>query len=245
VPHDASDPRIDLAAVPRFATEIVAWLAAPWALAHVSPVLSAASVILLIGLPAFFATPGDKTKVVVPVPGYVTIGLVVLQMVVAVVAAWSAWPIPIAVLVSILVAVTVRTELSHWARLSGGELTIPGPMHAVNEPLAFLLELLALAALAWWGAEVGSGLVLHLLLGIGAPLAAAVVWGTFASPKPQIALPLAGVVAVKAVVFGAAAVALAGIGHPALGLTFGIVAAANTIIALLDRDAAFQNRLSV
>jgi hypothetical protein len=220
--------------------ELVAWLATAWALAPVSPVLSAVSVLLLIGLPAFFATPGDKKKVIVPVPGYVTLGLVVLQMLAAVVAAWSAWPIPVAILVSVLVAVTIRTELPRWRWLCGGELAIPGPMHAVNEALAFLLELLALAALAWWGAEVGSGLVLHLVLGIGTPLVATVVWGIFASPKPRIALPLPGVIAVKAVVFGAAAIALDAVGHPALGLAFGVIAAANTIVAILDRDAAFQ-----
>jgi hypothetical protein len=34
---------------------------------------------------------------------------------------------------------------------------LPGPWHAANEGLAFLLELEALAGLAWWGADTGSG----------------------------------------------------------------------------------------
>jgi hypothetical protein len=43
-------------------------------------------------------------------------------------------------------------------------------------------------------------------LGIGAPLPAAVVWGMFAAPRAKFGVPLAGVVAVKALVFGAATV---------------------------------------
>jgi hypothetical protein len=242
-PEPAPQPStgIDLASGLRFATEIVAWVATPWALAGVSPVLAGASVLLLIGLPTIFATPGDKAKVVVAVPGYVTIGLVVLQMVAAVVASWAAWPIPLAVLVSVLVGVTIRTELPRWRSLLGGDFVIPRPVHLVNEGLAFVFEVLALASLAWWGAEVGSGLLVPILLGIAAPLAAAVVWGLFASPRPRVKLPLPGVIAVKALVFGLAAIALAGVGHPALGLAYGVIVAANTVLATLDRNAYFQS----
>jgi hypothetical protein len=139
-----------------------------------------------------------------------------------------------------LVLATVRTELPRWRWLTGGDLVVTGPAHLVNEGLAFLVEVLALGALAWWGAEAGSGLILHLLLGIGLPLVAAVVWGGFASPKARVKLPLAGILAVKAVVFGAAMLALDGLGHRTLAIVFAVVAAANTVIATLDRDAAFR-----
>jgi hypothetical protein len=224
----------------RFAAEIVAWVATPWALAAHSPVLAGASVLLLIGLPAVFVTPGDKVKVVVAVPGAVTIGLAVLQLFAATVSAWAAWPVPVALLVWALMIATIYAEVPRWRRLAGGDLVLSGTPHVVNETLAFLLELLALAALAWWGAEAGSGLFLHLLLGIGIPLVAAAVWGIFASPKARVRLPLAGILAVKALVFGAAMLAIDGLGHRALAVAFGVIATANTVIAALDRDAAFQ-----
>lgn len=215
-------------------------MATPWALAAHSPVLAGAALLLLIGLPTVFVTPGDKTKVIVAVPGRVTVGLVVLQLVAAMVASWAAWPVPEALLVWAVVLATVHSELPRWRRLTGGDLAVTGMPHAVNEGLAFVVELLALGALAWWGAEAGSGLWLHLLLGIGLPLVAAVAWGFFASPKARVRLPFAGVIAVQAAVFLAATLAVDGLGHRTLAVLFALVAAANTVVAMLDQNAAFR-----
>lgn len=220
----------------RFASEIVAWVATPWALAAHSPVLAGAALLLLIGLPTVFATPGDKVKVVVAVPGIATIGLSVLQLLAAVVASWAAWPVPVAVLVWVLVGVTIYAELPRWERLVGGDLTIPESFCLVNDVLAFLVELAALAVFAWWGAETGGGPAVSLLLGIGAPLVAAVVWGLFASPKARVKLPRAGVLAVQGLVFFMALICLDLVGHRTLAILFGVIAAANRVIANLDRD---------
>ncbi|MFD9124746.1 hypothetical protein [Kitasatospora sp. NPDC059571] len=101
----------------RFLTEIVAWVAAPWALAAYSLWLSAAALALLIGLPAILATPGDKTEVVVAVPGRVTIALVLLQLLAAVAGAWALWPAWAAVPVTVLAAACLVTEQPRWRRL--------------------------------------------------------------------------------------------------------------------------------
>jgi hypothetical protein len=239
-PAGGSAAQPDGSSVWRFAAELVAWIAAPWALATHSPVLAGVVLLLLIGLPTVFATPGDKTKVIVAVPGWVTVGLVVLQLLAAVFGSWAAWPLPVALVVWALTIATTYRELPRWRRLTGGDLVVTGLPHIVNEGLAFLLELLALAAIAWWGAEVGSGLVLHLLLGIGLPLVAAVVWGVFASPRARVRLPLAGILGVKAVVFGAATLGVDALGHRTPAVVFGVVVTANTVIATLDRGAAFQ-----
>jgi len=106
------------------------------------------------------------------------------------------------------------------------------PLHLINEALAFLFELAALAALAWWGFSV------HPLLGIGAPLAAVIVWGLFAAPKARFQIPLAGVIVVKALVFGAATAALLALDKPGLAITFAILVVINTTIATFDRNAA-------
>ncbi|MFJ4513914.1 hypothetical protein [Streptomyces sp. NPDC088816] len=98
----------------RFGAELVAWVATPWALSKYSWVLAVLAVVVLIGLPTVFSTPGDKTQVIIPVPGTVTILLVLLQLAAAVIAAWSAWPAYAAVLVSLLVAATLVTERHRW-----------------------------------------------------------------------------------------------------------------------------------
>jgi hypothetical protein len=103
----------------RFATEVVAWVATPWALAGYSVPLAIASPVVLIALPTIFATPGDKAKVVVAVPGSITIGLVALHMAAAALASWIAWPATVAVIVWALVAASVVAELPRWRWLFG------------------------------------------------------------------------------------------------------------------------------
>ncbi|HET6986199.1 MAG TPA: hypothetical protein VFI00_06265 [Kribbella sp.] len=109
-----TSPDTRLAAALRFATELIAWVATPWALAPYSIPLAVASVVVLIGLPTIFQTPGDKPRVIVAVPGVVTILLVLLQLAAAVAAAWVAWPMVVAVLVSLLAVACVVTEQPRW-----------------------------------------------------------------------------------------------------------------------------------
>jgi hypothetical protein len=114
---------------------------------------------------------------------------------------------------------------------------LPPGVHAVNEGLAFVLELLALGALAWWGADAGGGLAAKVALGAGAPVLAAVAWGLFAAPRARFRVPLAAVLVVKAIVFGLAAVALAATGRAGLAIAFAAVVVLNTALATVDRDA--------
>lgn len=98
----------------RFAMELIAWIATPWALARYSVALSVLSVLVLIGLPTVFSTPGDKKQTLVAVPGWVTIALVVLQLGAAVVSTWMLLPMWLAVLVLVLAVLTVIAELPRW-----------------------------------------------------------------------------------------------------------------------------------
>ncbi|TDW81090.1 hypothetical protein [Kribbella sp. VKM Ac-2566] len=107
-------PDSRLASVLRFATELIAWVGTPWAIAPHSVLLAIVSVVVLIGLPTVFQTRGDKPHVVVPVPGFVTVLLVLPQLVAAVVAAWFAWPTADALVVSVLAAGCVVTEQPRW-----------------------------------------------------------------------------------------------------------------------------------
>ena len=119
----------------------------------------------------------------------------------------------------------------------GWRRALPPGVHAVNEGLAFLLEVLALGGLAWWGADTGHGLAAKILLGAGAPVLAAVAWGLFAAPRARFQVPLPAVLAVKVIVFGLAAVAVATIGRPGIAIAFAVVVVINTALATIDRDA--------
>jgi hypothetical protein len=117
---------------------------------------------------------------------------------------------------------------------------LPFALHVVNEAIAFLLELVMLGALGWWGAKDGSTLAGSVLRGAGAPLLASMAWALFAAPKAKIRLPVAGVLAVKALVFGSGAAAIYALGlHVAAGL-FATTSFVNTALAAFDRDAAMR-----
>ncbi|KRV51253.1 hypothetical protein AQ490_00305 [Wenjunlia vitaminophila] len=111
-----------------------------------------------------------------------------------------------------------------------------------NDVLAFLLELAALVALGWWGFGVGDNLGVHVLLGLGTPLAAVVLWGLFAAPKARFSVPLPAALAVKALVFGGATLALYGVGRAEVAGAFAVAALVNTALATADRRDATRRR---
>ena len=95
---------------------------------------------------------------------------------------------------------------------------------AANLALRFVLELAALAALAYWGWGVS------WVVAIAAPAAWIVLWATFGSPKARVALSTVQRIAFEAVVFGAAAVALWAAGQEVLAVVLAAAWAANRAI---------------
>jgi len=98
---------------------------------------------------------------------------------------------------------------------------------SLNLLVAFLLELCMLGAVGYWGFTSGDGAAMQALLGIGGPLLIAVVWGLFIAPKATFEIPAAVRLGLQAVLFGAAAAALAHFASPALAVSFLAVVAAN------------------
>lgn len=86
----------------------------------------------------------------------------------------------------------------------------------LNLLVRFLLELAALAALAWWGADAGDDALTSALLGAGLPLAAAALWTLFVAPRRRHELPRAVRFLVQVLVLGGAAAALVAADHPVL-----------------------------
>jgi uncharacterized protein DUF2568 len=99
-------------------------------------------------------------------------------------------------------------------------------MKELNLGVRFLLELCLLAALAYAGLQVNVGLA------VAAPVAAAVVWGLFVSPKARVPLPTVAWIAVQVVLFGAAVLGLVLAGNVVLGVLFGIAVAVNLALVL-------------
>jgi hypothetical protein len=78
----------------------------------------------------------------------------------------------------------------------------------LNLVARFVLEICALWALGYWGFHVGESDVVHWILGIGAPATAALLWGSFVSPKARYQVPAIVRLWVELDVFAAATLAL-------------------------------------
>lgn len=91
----------------RFAVELVAWVAGTWVVAQWSVWLAVPALIVLVGLPSVFSTPGDKKQVVVPTPGPVRALLELALYLVAVAGAWVVWPTWLAVIATLIVVASV------------------------------------------------------------------------------------------------------------------------------------------
>jgi hypothetical protein len=102
----------------------------------------------------------------------------------------------------------------------------------LNLGLAFALELAMLAALAYWGLETGDGTVGRLLLGLGAPAAAVVIWSRWLAPTSGHRLKMPWIKVVTALMFGLAATALYASDQATLAVTFGVAAAINVCLGL-------------
>jgi hypothetical protein len=107
--------------------------------------------------------------------------------------------------------------------------------HWIWATVAFLSELAALAALALAGVSVPSGVAARVLLGVGLPLAAAVLWGLFAAPRAPVQLGVLAV-ATKLLVYGAAVGALLLAGHPRSAAVLGAAALLGSLLSPSPED---------
>jgi hypothetical protein len=96
--------------------------------------------------------------------------------------------------------------------------------------LAFAAELAALAALGHWGFVTGGSTLGKVLLGIGTPVVAAVLWGAFAAPQAPVRIVVLAM-AVKLLVFGSAVLALVATGHPRLAVALAVVALVSSVLS--------------
>jgi Protein of unknown function (DUF2568) len=94
-----------------------------------------------------------------------------------------------------------------------------------NLALRFALELTALAAVGWWGWDVGGP-----LLALAAVAAVVAVWGAFVAPKRRFDLAAPIRLAIELAVWLAAGAALYGVGHTALAVAFVVLAVVSGVL---------------
>jgi len=78
------------------------------------------ALIVLVGLPALFNTPGDKKFTGIATPGPVRILIEMILLVAAVGGAWLVWPTWAALLVSALGVAMLTTGLARYKWLAAG-----------------------------------------------------------------------------------------------------------------------------
>ncbi|MGW3041491.1 YrdB family protein [Kitasatospora sp. NPDC001159] len=110
------------------------------------------------------------------------------------------------------------------------------PLAATNAGLAFGLELAMLAALCYWGFKTGSNLATRLLLGLGAPALAGIVWGLFlAAGGPKFRQPLGVEIVLKLLVLLTAALALHATGRTTLAVVYAVLVVISVAVEYTTR----------
>jgi uncharacterized protein DUF2568 len=98
-----------------------------------------------------------------------------------------------------------------------------------NLALRFVLELVAVAALAYWGSRL-DGVLVSVLVGTAAPVIVVVLWGLFAAPRSSRRLPSRLRVPFELGVFALAAGALVAVGWTLIAIALAAVVAVNAVL---------------
>jgi hypothetical protein len=106
----------------------------------------------------------------------------------------------------------------------------------LNLLIRFLLELCILLIFGYWGFKTGNQGVSKALLGIGVPLASAIIWGAFLAPKAAWRLSQPWLTLLEVTIFGLTTWALHSTGKTSLAVTFGSIYLINKILMLIWRQ---------
>lgn len=99
-----------------------------------------------------------------------------------------------------------------------------------NDILRFLLELFAFVSLGIWGFTAFPLPWPGLLVGLGAPALAILVWALFVSPRAVFRIDVFGKALVEIAVFSSAAIGWWMLGQPVVAIVFAVVAAVSGIL---------------
>lgn len=106
----------------------------------------------------------------------------------------------------------------------------------LNLAVAFLLELAVLLAAGYRGFTLPIAFVFRIIVGLGAPILLAVLWGLFASPRAAMPLHGAANAAFQIGWFGVGVLALAITGHAASAIALAVAYVLNATARLLSNQ---------
>lgn len=106
-------------------------------------------------------------------------------------------------------------------------------LKTLNLGVRFLLELCVLASLGYWGFTLDKGMLFKWVVGIGAPLIAAIIWGTFIAPKSPYLLDEPMRLVVEILIFASAFLALYSSGHHGLAWALAVVVVINRSLIMI------------
>ena len=98
-------------------------------------------------------------------------------------------------------------------------------VRTANLGLRFLLELGLLVGVGWWGGHAVGWWAAVVL-----PAAAALLWGSFLSPKARWTIPPPARLVLELALFGLAAAGYYGAGHPWVAVGFAAAVAVSEIV---------------
>jgi hypothetical protein len=100
----------------------------------------------------------------------------------------------------------------------------------INLGLRFILEILVLLIIGYWGFQVSQGTLLKFLVGIGLPLLIAVIWGMFGAPKARYLLSGFPCLLLEIVFFGLPVIVLLILEKRTLAFIYGLLSIINLVL---------------
>ena len=103
-------------------------------------------------------------------------------------------------------------------------------LKSINLAVRFLLELCVLVAVGYWGFKTSSEWFPKILLGVGAPLLIAIIWGMFGAPKAAYHLTGFSLFALEVIIFGSGVAALYATRNYLLAWGFAVIVIINRVL---------------
>ena len=103
-------------------------------------------------------------------------------------------------------------------------------VQAANLAVRFLLEIVALGVLGYWGFHAWAGQVNRVLFGVGAPVLLALAWALLASPQAPVQLSGPMKVGIQMALLGIPVLALLSLSRPVLAAVFGSAVVVNAVL---------------
>lgn len=116
-PHPYDTP---LSSGLRSLAEIIGWVACTWLAGRVSFLLAVLVLVVLLGLPTLFSTPGDKKQTIVATPGPVRVVLELGLFGAAVLCVWLLWPAWLAIISTLVVMAAIAFGIPRYKWLLQG-----------------------------------------------------------------------------------------------------------------------------